>query len=239
VTEASSKTDKEFVLIDYVARVKDTGEVVETTLAEEAKKAGIFDAEKTYEPLLVIVGEGRVVRGLEDALKGIREGEEKEIEIPPEKAYGVRDPRKVKIIPLREFRKAKVDPVPGKIVEIGGALAVVRAVSGGRVQVDFNHPLAGKTLVYKVKVVKRIKDPVEKARALIRRRIKRVPAEKFGVELQGDQIRVRVPEEALLLDDLQYAKLALAKEFADYLGVEKTVFVEEFVVKRREEGRGA
>lgn len=237
MTEASGKTDKEFVLIDYVARVKDTGEVVETTLAEEAKKAGIFDAEKVYEPLLVIVGEGRVVRGLEDALKGIREGEEKEIEIPPEKAYGVRDPRKVKIIPLREFRKAKVDPVPGKIVEIGGALAVVRAVSGGRVQVDFNHPLAGKTLVYKVKVVKKIKDPVEKARALIRRRIKRVPAEKFGVELQGGQIRIRVPEEALLLDDLQYAKLALAREFADYLGVEKTVFVEEFVVKRgREQG---
>ena len=233
MSDKSQSSQPEFILIDYVAKIKDTGEIIETTIAEEAKRAGIYSADKNYEPLLVILGEGRVIRGLEEALSQMNEGEEKEVEIPPEKAYGIRDPKKVKIIPLREFRKARVEPVPGRVVEINGALAVVRAVSGGRVQVDFNHPLAGKTLVYRIKVIKKLKDPVEKAKALIHRRIKRVPIDKFRVEIDDKArvVKVHVPEEAMLIEDIQYAKMALAKEFSEYLGAEKTIFIEEIARK--------
>ncbi len=217
MTVAFKKGD--FVVIEYTARIKETGEVIETTDAEMARQAKIYDEEKVYEPLLVILGEGRVVKGLEEALYSMDVGSEQEVEVPPEKAYGARDPKKVRVLPLREFRRANIEPRPGKIVEINGVPAVVKSVSGGRVVVDFNHPLAGKTLVYRVKVVARIESPEEKIRALIHRRMRRIPADRIKINLDEKEriVEVEVPEEAFLAEDIQYAKKAAAVEVFRYL----------------------
>ncbi len=228
--------DKTFLLIDYTAKIKDTGEVIETTIEEEAKKAGIYKKDEKYEPLLVILGEKRVIEGLEEALYNMEEGEEREIEIPPEKAYGERDPRKIRVISIKEFRKAKVEPVPGKIVEINGVPAVVKSVSGGRVRVDFNHPLAGKTLIYKVKIVRKIDDPVEKVKYLVKRRIRRASPEKLEVNVGDSMVEIKIPSEAMLQDDIQIAKITIAREIFDYIdGVERVVFKEEIVKPKPKE----
>jgi len=97
---AMSFKEGDFILIDYVAKVKETGELIDTSKAEVAKEYKKFSEEKIYEPLLVIIGEHRVVEGLEEELKKMNVGEEKTLEIPPEKAYGKRDPSKVKLLPL-------------------------------------------------------------------------------------------------------------------------------------------
>ena len=153
--------DGDFILIEYTVRVKETGNIVDTTNEEIARREGIYDSNKVYGPTLVVVGKGWVIKGLDEALKELDVGVEKEIEIPPEKAYGPRDPSKVKVYSLREFRRRGIDVRIGDAIDFGGQTGIVKSITGGRVVVDFNHPLAGKTLVYKVKVLEKLEEPVE------------------------------------------------------------------------------
>ncbi|NPA86594.1 MAG: peptidylprolyl isomerase [Candidatus Diapherotrites archaeon] len=128
-----------------------------------------FDEVKEEKPLIVILGVRDIIPGLEEAIAEMKPGEEREVEIPPEKAFGKRDPNLIVIIPEREFKKRGITPYPGLPIEADGRTGRVVAVSAGRVQVDFNHPLAGKTLVYKVKVIDELKDLADIGKHLFRR----------------------------------------------------------------------
>jgi len=155
------------VYIDFVGRIKDTNEIFDLTNEEVAKKEGIYNPSYSYKPIPVVVGFGMVVKGLDEALLGMNVGEEKVIEIPPEKAFGYRNENLVKTFNLSDFKKQDVEVKPGEYVNINGILGKVISVSGGRVMVDFNHPLAGKTLVYNVKIIKKVEDEVEKVKAVL------------------------------------------------------------------------
>ncbi|KSW11680.1 hypothetical protein CF15_02350 [Pyrodictium occultum] len=212
--------DGAFALIEYTLRVKDTGRVVDTTSEEEARKAGIYDPKDRYGPRLVIVGEGRLIPGLEKAIREMSEGEEREIEIPPEEAFGKRDPEKIKIIPKGQFIKSGVFPEPGKIVEINSQLAVIRSVTGGRVVVDFNHPLAGKTIVAKVKVVKVLRSPEEKLQHLILRRTPPsiTPEDvKVSYDAEAKTARVELSEKVFGINDFQVVKRIVIMEAYKYM----------------------
>jgi len=212
--------DGDFVLVEYMLRVKDTGKVVDTTNEEEARKEGIYDPRERYGPRLVIVGEGRLLPGLEKALRELDEGQEKEIEIPPEDAFGKRDPAKIKIMHRNAFIKAGIRPEPGKVVEINGQLAIIRSITGGRVVVDFNHPLAGRTIEAKIKVIKVLKAPEEKLLHLVLRRLPpSIKENDIKVEYTPDEKRARVimNEKALGIQDLQVAKRLIVLEAAKYL----------------------
>jgi len=233
--------DGAFALVEYSIRVKD-GELIDTTSEEEAKKAGIYDAKERYGPRLVIVGEGRLIKGLEEAIKQLNEGEEKEVEIPPEKAFGKRDPSKIKIIPRSQFIRSGVAPEPGKVVEINGQIAIVRNVSGGRVVVDFNHPLAGKTLVAKVRVVRVLRYLEEKLLHLMLRRLPPfIGPSDVKVEYNAEKkvARYMFNEKALLVQDMQIAKRIVLAEINKYLGneVKHVEFVESISLEKGEEKR--
>ncbi|MEM0384022.1 MAG: FKBP-type peptidyl-prolyl cis-trans isomerase [Candidatus Caldarchaeum sp.] len=219
-----------YVLVDYTIKVKDTDELVDTTAEEEAKKTGVFDASKTYEPRLVVVGKGMLLKAVEDELLGMKPGEKKTFEITPDKAFGPRDPAKVRTIPLRRFKDAEGSLRVGSVVSVEGREGVVRAVGSGRVQVDFNHYLAGKTLVCSVEVKSILHDEMEKARSLIHSRIPDVPVDKFEITLAPPEARIKIPEEAFLIPGLQVSKRGLARELKEAVkGLEKVVFVEEYV----------
>ncbi|RLJ07027.1 MAG: hypothetical protein DRP12_03000, partial [Candidatus Aenigmatarchaeota archaeon] len=132
----------------------------------EAKKAGIWNPKQTYGPKLVILGKRMILPQLEEELKKLKPGEEKQVEL--KNPFGERRPELIKIISLSHFLKNKINPIPGMPIEIEGVPARVQAVSGGRVRVDFNHPLAGKTVIYRLKVVKKLENLKEKAEALIK-----------------------------------------------------------------------
>ncbi|HIP74294.1 MAG TPA: peptidylprolyl isomerase [Euryarchaeota archaeon] len=136
---------------------------------KEKESGKVFDRVEEEEPYPVILGEDSLIPGLAEALENMKEGEEQEIELPPEKAFGERKKELVVIIPEKEFRKRGVVPVPGLVIEADGRSGKILSVSGGRVQVDFNHELAGKTVVYRVKVLAELKKPEEVAEALFRR----------------------------------------------------------------------
>ncbi|MEM0056904.1 MAG: peptidylprolyl isomerase [Candidatus Geothermarchaeota archaeon] len=160
----------DFVLITYTGFLKDTNEIFDTTDEDVAKTSGLYDSNAKYGPTLIIVGEGRVIKGLEESLIGHKEGDEYEVEIPPEKGFGIRDSKKLVTTTIKKLRESgiKDEITVGKILNIDGKPAIVRAVVSGRVMLDFNPPLAGKYLKYRVKVVKRISSLEEKIIELIR-----------------------------------------------------------------------
>ncbi len=232
--ESKIKPEKRFLLVEYTVVVKDTGKVIDTTSIEEAKKAGIYSEDKVYKPVLVIPGEGVYVRGFEEALMDAKEGEEKEIEIPPSKAYGERDPNKVKIIPLREFRRRGIQVRPGEIVEINGVPAVIRNITGGRVVVDFNHPLAGKTLIYKYKVVKELTSNEDKIKHLVLRRLRVLEPNEIKINLNNGRVEIELPEKVLLNENIQYIKKVIASDIAKYIdNINEVVFIDRFYMGRR------
>lgn len=224
----------DFLLVDYSTIIRDTNELIETTRESDAKERGIYREGEIYRPKLVVLGEGRFVKGFEEALMNSEIGVESEVVVEPSKAYGERDPGKVKIFSLRELARNNIVPEVGKVVEIGGSLGVVRSISGGRVVIDFNHPLAGKTLLFKYKIVKKIEDDIEKIRYLIMRRATKISEDKISVRIFKDEARVEIdtPEEILFAEDLQIVKSIIAGDIFRYIPyVKQVVFLDHFFKK--------
>jgi len=223
----------DFVLIDFTAQVLETGEVFDTTIAEEAEKHNIKREKTAYEPMLVVVGEGWVLKSLDDALVGMEAESQKTVEIPPERGFGPRDPSKVRLMPLRRFRGYRGSLFPGARVEIDDRVGTILTVGAGRVQVDFNPPLAGKTLIYDLTVKKVLEDEGEKIKALVHRRMPTLDLEKLEMNMTEKFIEFKLPEEVYYTQGLQFAKRGLASDIQKFFPrIEVVSFVEEF--KRQE-----
>ncbi len=215
-------------LINYVAKVKETGEVLEATREEDAKALSVYDVNSKYEPKLVAVGEQWVLKGLDEALLKANPGDKLTVEIPPEKGFGLRDPSKIRLIPIRRFGDDASKLKVGEQVQVDNRIGTVRFIGSGRVQVDFNHRLAGKNIVYDVEVVKTLSDPREIALALIRRRVP-VEESKVQLELKDDTATIKLPQEVFFMDGIQYAKKAISDEIFKFVkGITKVYFTEVF-----------
>jgi peptidylprolyl isomerase len=134
----------------------------------------------------------------------------------------------MRLVPLRRFREQGV-PSPGAQIELDGRAATVRAVGAGRVQVDYNHPLAGRTLIYEVSIEKVVEDDTEKVLNIISKRIPEVDKAKFGVERNSSDLTIEVPEEAFYLSGLQVAKKSVTSDLQKYFpNIETISFREVF-----------
>lgn len=229
----------DFLLVEYTVRVKETGNIVDTTDANIAKQEKIYDEARVYGPTLIVLGKGWFNPFVEEEIMKLNEGEEKVIEVPPEKAYGERDPGKVKVYSLREFTKKGYEVKVGDIIETDTGRGVVKSISGGRVVVDFNHPLAGKVLVYKVKVVKKIADAKEKLLHLAIRHLN-IPGEELKVEYDeaNKKVVVSLPGKYISRRDLPYAKVSFATDalelFKDSLN---EIVFQEVIARKTEQGQ--
>lgn len=112
------------------------------------------------------VGKKHVVKGFDEALQKAEVGKNTEVTIEPKEAYGERNAELVRLVPLDIFRRQGMEPVPGMVVELDGMPARVQSASGGRVRVDFNHELAGKTLHYAFTITEELNGASEKVKAL-------------------------------------------------------------------------
>ncbi|RLI28897.1 peptidylprolyl isomerase, partial [Candidatus Bathyarchaeota archaeon] len=172
---------------------------------------------------------------LDEALQNLELEKTSEIEIPPEKAFGPRDPEKVRLVPLRRLVAKGITPQIGAQIEFNGKPATVRTIGGGRVQLDFNPPLAGKTLVYEITVKKKIEDPKEKVLALVHRRIPPVEIEKFKLKMKEALIELEIPEEAFYIEGIQLAKRGIAMDIQKFFPEIQTVrFIETYQRKPAE-----
>jgi peptidylprolyl isomerase len=202
----------DFIQVDYVAKVKETGEVFDTTSEETAKKEHLYKEGEIYEPKLVVIGEGWVLKALDENMEKMEIDKAAPVELPPDKAFGQRDPTKVRRVPLKHLIAEGINPTLGMRVEHGGKMATVRAIGAGRVLLDFNLPLAGKTLIYEVTVKKKLETVAEKIGALIHRRVPAVEEGKFKFAVRQKIVSVEMPEEAFYIEGIQVAKRGISTD---------------------------
>jgi peptidylprolyl isomerase len=226
----------DFVLLDYTAKVKETGEVFDTTNEETAKKEHLYKEGEIYEPKLVVIGEGWVLKALDENLTTIEIGKANSFDISPDKAFGERDPEKVRRVPLRHLTAKGITPALGMHVEYNDKAATVRAIGAGRVLLDFNLPLAGKTLVYEMTVQKKLETISEKIAALSHRRILAVEEAKFKFMIRAKVVTIEMPEEAFYLEGIQVAKRGIATDIQKFFPKMTSVkFIETFKVEPKTE----
>lgn len=219
----------DFVLVDYVIRVKETNEIIDLTIESIAKREKVVRKDGVYEPILVVLGEGWLSKFVEEELLTLDVGQSKTIEIPPSKAFGERDLKKIKVIPARELSKKGITPRIGERVELNGDVGIIRSVGGGRITIDFNHPLAGKTLVYEITVVKKIEDLLDKVREIVKRHIRTVDKNSVKTEQIRETIKIELPESVRTIDGIEYIKKGIAKDiFKTINNVNSIVFVETY-----------
>ncbi len=115
----------------------------------------VLDSSDGSEPLTYLHGADNIVPGLEAALTGKAPGDELQVKVPPEQGYGTRDEDLVQQVPRKQFPSANIEVgtefhAQG---EGGSQVVTVTEVTDEAVTVDANHPLAGMTLSFKVKVI--------------------------------------------------------------------------------------
>ncbi len=157
--ETLKKND--FVEIEFTGKANN--EIFDTTNKEEAKKIGL---ETDVKPWIISIGNQMLVKGFDDSLEGKEIGKEYSIKLEPEKAFGKRNPSLIRTVPIKIFHEKQMNPIPGMTIQLDNYIAKILSVSGGRVIVDFNNPLAGKEIEYNFKILRKIDDDKEKVNAL-------------------------------------------------------------------------
>ena len=184
-----------FIEIDYTARTTEDGEVFDTTEEDVADEAGLDpQGEHSFEPMVVCVGEGHIIKGLDDALVGKDLGSY-EFDLTPEEAFGEKDEDMVQLIPESEFEDQDFEPRPGLEINVDGQYGVIKNVSGGRVVVDFNHPLSGHDINYNVTINRIVEDEREQAEAIFEKI--QMPYEDLTIEdgTATVTVRMQLPDE--------------------------------------------
>ncbi|MEK6939663.1 MAG: peptidylprolyl isomerase [Nanoarchaeota archaeon] len=214
----------DFVEIEYTGKLAD-GSVFDTTNEKVAKEHHLHNPKHQYKAAVVCVGERQLLPGLDAQLVDKELGKEYTVTIAPEKAFGKRDIKQVKIIPMDMFRQHNVQPQPGLQVDVDGEMGLVTRVSGGRVMVNFNHPLAGKEVVYFYKVLRKVTDQKEKVTAFLSA-ILRLPVEAMKIEVKDDAATVTIPGELPA-----QISTVLAQKLVQLTGLKDILFKKEEVKK--------
>ncbi len=220
-----------FVLVDYSVEDAETESLIDTTMEDVAKEKK-FAGRDQFFPMLVIIGEKRLLPSIEDVISKMKEGETKTIVLKPEEAYGPYEESKIVTFSLERIRKAveSNEIKPGVVINIEDKRGVIRSISGGRVKVDFNHPLAGKTLKVVVKLSKLLKTEEDKIKALSSD-VFDVDPSKFEVSIKGDTVTIELPKLAYSKRDSFLRKIRLLSTIMKYMpDIKKVRFVETFEI---------
>ena len=222
----------QLILLDYTAKIKDTGEIFETTLEEEAKKHSLHDNNVKYMPKLVSVGEGWVLKGLDDALSNVTLDEKKTIEVSPDKGFGARDKGKIRMIPLRKLGEDAEKVSVGDTIEIDNKKGIIRYIGSGRVQIDYNHRYAGKTIMYDINIKKLLDSDDDKISEILKSRIP-VENKKISYKKNGNVVDLIIPEEIFRADGLAIIKHFTQSDLFKFVpSLSQVNFVETFENKQ-------
>lgn len=116
----------------------------------------VVDSTRDKAPATFQVGDGNLPPGFEAPLKGLTDGDTGTYQVMPEHAFGQHNPQNVQLLKREDFQDIELEP--GTVMSFadpaGGELpGVIASVEGDQVEVDFNHPLAGRTLSFEVEVL--------------------------------------------------------------------------------------
>jgi peptidylprolyl isomerase len=222
------------ILVDYTAKVKDTEEIFDTTVEEDAKKHSIYEENVKYQPKLVSIGEVSypVLKGLDEALAKTSAGDKLTVEVTPDKGFGERDSGKVRMIPLRKLGEDAEKVSVGDTIEVDNKRGIIRFIGSGRVQIDYNHRYAGKTILFDVNVIKSLDSPNDKIDGILKNRLP-VEDTKISFVLKDEEVNITIPEEILRADGLQIMKHFIQLDIFKFVPtLEKVNFIETHVNKQ-------
>jgi len=208
----------DFIRIDYTESVD--GKIISATDKEVAKSKGIHDEEEQYGPRLIVVGAGLLVPGFEEDFVGKEIGYSGQVDVPPEKGFGLHDPKKVELVPITRFKEEK--PFVGMRVGIEGKFGVVSRIIGRKANVDFNHPMADKTIHYDYKILEGIEDQQEKLKALV----KTFAKIDMETKVEGEVAIIDVPWEMSYYKEWFMLRRGLADMILQHLGLKEVDYVE-------------
>ncbi len=189
----------DFVEIEYTGKIKVLDKVFDSSNEEIAKSNDIYNPRMKYGPIVVCIGEHNVIKGLDEKLENREVGKEYEIEISAEEGFGKKDPKLMKVVSRALFKKQNMTPYPGLQINADGMVGVVRSVNGGRVTLDFNHPLAGRDLVYNIKILNKVDDIEKQIKSLIKFNLFMFGEDNFKTKIEGDKLeitsKIKIPEQ--------------------------------------------
>ncbi|ABR56904.1 FKBP-type peptidyl-prolyl cis-trans isomerase [Methanococcus aeolicus] len=140
------------VSVDYIGKFEN-GTIFDTSIEQVAKEANIYNPQRNYKPIEFTIGKGQMIKGFENAVLNMSEGEEKTIILPPNEAYGEINKSYIVPYPIEIFNNTNITPKKGMRLYIRGAPVKIAEVNETTVLLDFNHPMAGKTLVFDIKLI--------------------------------------------------------------------------------------
>ena len=218
--------DGAIIHVDYDLFSGETGDLIETTREEIAKEYEMHQEGRSYTPMVCIVGTGNLIAGFEAALKDAKVGKEVEVEIPPADAYGEKDASLVETISIDKLRRAVQDPNSlylGAPVNINGRQGYLSYLAAGRARIDYNHPMAGKTLKYVFTVIKEVKGKEDKVLGLLE---SNSGHSGFEVSFKGDDLSIILPQAMLFDTNAAMLKFRLVTMIRDAVECGKVSFVE-------------
>ncbi|MBU2637860.1 MAG: peptidylprolyl isomerase [Nanoarchaeota archaeon] len=133
------------------------GDKIKVEYTGKLENGTVFDSSEGKAPLEFTVGSGQIIKGFDEGVVGMNKDEEKELKIEAKDAYGEARPELMKKVPKEHLPKDQ-EPKPGMMLMIATPdgkqfPAKIAEVNDKEITLDLNHPLAGKTLVFKVKIV--------------------------------------------------------------------------------------
>jgi len=221
----------DFIRISYVLTVKGTGQVIEATEEKKAKQANIYDEKSSYGPRLMVVGnEEMFLKRLNETVIGKEVGTKFKVQIPPDETFGFRDSTKIKLLGRKELVAKNIIPEVGRQITWGNQNGLVISVLGGRVRVDFNHPLVGQTIIYEINIIEKISGIKKQIKALNDYRMPGVDLSKFTIKDDKVSVTITIPEDIATKDIyIQLRKLRIANDInASYPDRKEIIFVDKF-----------
>ncbi|CAI8155622.1 MAG: FKBP-type peptidyl-prolyl cis-trans isomerase SlyD [Methanobacteriota archaeon] len=212
--------------VEYDLYNADSGDLIETTREEVAKEHDIHQENRTYTPLVCVVGSGQLIPGFEESLLSAKADTDISLEIAAADAYGEKNSEMIDTMSIDKLLRYVRDPKSlyiGGPVTIDGRTGTLSYLAAGRARIDYNHPMAGRTLKYDYKIVKVITDKKEKVAALLE---SNTGHEGFEVSFDGDDISIITPEAMLFDTNAAMQKFRIVTVLRDSVDAGKVSFVE-------------
>ena len=209
----------DFIRVSYTGKNDDR--IFDTTNEEIAKANGIYNEKGKYGGDVIIVGAGHTVAGLDEDFIGKDAGYTGSVTVPPEKAFGVRNPELIETIPITKFEQK---PQVGMPVQVDGRQGIVIRAIGRMAQVDFNRFLAGQTVTYDYEIKEKVEDNEGKVKGLLGLYI----GKEFSVEIKDSTATVEIEPELTLNQRWLMSKRQIAKELIDNTDIKEVVYLERY-----------
>ncbi len=209
----------DFIKVSYTGKSDDR--IFDTTDEETAKANNIYNEKGKYGGDIIIVGSGHTVAGLDEDFAGKEVGYKGSVTIPPEKAFGHRNPELIESIPITRFKDR---PQVGMPVEIDGRPGVIIRVIGRMAQVDFNRFLAGQTVTYDYEIIEKIEDTEAKVQGLLGLYIGRA----FSIKVNDGTVTVEVEPELTYNQRWLMSKRQIAKEIINNTEIKEVDYLERY-----------